>query len=47
MNKLILQQLNLTLELGLATEFMCTTTEDTKEAFAAFREKRKPVFRGR
>ena len=46
-NKLILQQLNLTLELGLATEFMCTTTDDTKEAFAAFREKRKPVFRGR
>jgi len=46
-NKLILQQLNLTLELGLATEFACTTTEDSKEAFAAFREKRKPVFRGR
>jgi len=46
-NKLILQQLNLTLELGLATEFMCTATEDAKEAQAAFREKRKPVFRGR
>ena len=46
-NKLVLQQLNLTLELGLAAEFMCTTTEDTREAFDAFREKRKPVFRGR
>jgi len=46
-NKLILQQLNLTLELGLATEFMCTATEDAAEARAAFREKRKPVFRGR
>jgi enoyl-CoA hydratase len=46
-NKLILQQLNLTLELGLATEFMCTQTEDNREAAAAFREKRKPVFKGR
>jgi enoyl-CoA hydratase len=46
-NKMILQQLNLTLEFGLATEFMCTTTEDAKEAQTAFREKRKPVFRGR
>ncbi len=46
-NKLILQQLNLTLEMGLATEFMCAATEDAREAGAAFREKRKPVFRGR
>jgi enoyl-CoA hydratase len=46
-NKLILQQLNLTLELGLATEFMCTMTDDMNEAQAAFREKRKPVFQGR
>ena len=46
-NKLIFQQLNLTLEFGLATEFLCTTTEDAKEAQAAFREKRKPVFPGR
>jgi enoyl-CoA hydratase len=46
-NKLVLQQLNLTLELGLATEFMCATTEDSREAGAAFREKRKPVFRDR
>jgi len=46
-NKLIVQQLNLTLELGLATELMCTMTEDTREAQAAFREKRKPVFRDR
>jgi enoyl-CoA hydratase len=46
-NKLILQQLNLTLELGLATELLSATTEDTREAQAAFRDKRKPVFRGR
>jgi enoyl-CoA hydratase len=46
-NKLILQQLNLTLELGLATEFMCTHTEDMAESRAAFLEKRKPVYRGR
>jgi enoyl-CoA hydratase/carnithine racemase len=46
-NKLILQQLNLTLEVGLATELMSVKTEDAQEAFAAFREKRKPMFRGR
>jgi len=46
-NKLVLQQLNLTLELGLATEFMCTHTADQQEAVAAFREKRKPRFSGR
>jgi enoyl-CoA hydratase len=46
-NKIVLQQLNLSLELGLATEFMCTHTEDQKEAVAAFREKRKPRFSGR
>ncbi len=46
-NKMLYQQMNLNLELGLATEYMCTGTEDTQEAMAAFREKRKPVFRGR
>jgi 1,4-dihydroxy-2-naphthoyl-CoA synthase len=46
-NKLVLQQLNLTLEFGLATELLCATTDEMKEAQAAFREKRKPDFRGR
>lgn len=46
-NKLLLQQLNLTLDFGLATELLCATTDEMKEAQAAFREKRKPVFRGR
>jgi len=46
-NKQVLQAVNLTLELGLATEFMCTKTEDQMEAVAAFREKRKPRFTGR
>jgi enoyl-CoA hydratase len=43
-NKLVLQQLNLTLELGLATELLCAGSDDMKEAQAAFREKRKPVY---
>jgi len=46
-NKLLVQQLNLTLELGLATEHLCSTSEDMREAQAAFKDKRKPVFRGR
>ena len=46
-NKMIEQQQVLNLDFGLATEFMCTQTEDMIEASQAFREKRKPVFKGR
>ena len=46
-NKMLYQQLNANLELGLATEQICSSTEDTQEAMAAFAEKRPPVFKGR
>lgn len=46
-NKMLYQQLNANLEFGLATEQICSSTEDTQEAMAAFREKRTPHFKGR
>lgn len=46
-NKMIEQQQVLNLDFGLATEFMCSEgTADTKEAMAAFAEKRPPRFEG-
>jgi enoyl-CoA hydratase/carnithine racemase len=35
------------LEMGSTCQAICLTSEDTREALAAFREKRKPVFKGR
>ncbi|MBI2856847.1 MAG: enoyl-CoA hydratase/isomerase family protein, partial [Chloroflexi bacterium] len=45
-NKRIREEVNLTLDFGLAAEMVTFMTEDHKEAVAAFKEKRKPVFKG-
>ena len=39
--------LETTLEVGATCQAICLTSEDTREALVAFREKRKPVFKGR
>ena len=44
-NRIIWQNLNLVLEMGLATEAMSVWTKDHKEALAAIREDRQPRFR--
>ncbi len=46
-NQSILQGINNTLALGLATEQLSSHTDDQKEAMAAFFEKRKPKFTGK
>lgn len=35
------------LEMGATCQAICLTSEDTREALVAFREKRKPVFKGK
>ncbi len=44
-NRIVWQNLNLVLEMGLATEALSVWTKDHKEALAAIREGREPVFR--
>jgi enoyl-CoA hydratase len=46
-NPMLKQQLNLALDFGVAAEHLCVGTEDMKEAFNAFAEKRKPKYTGR
>ncbi len=46
-NQAILQGINNTLALGLATEQLSSHTDDQQEAMAAFFEKRKPKFTGK
>lgn len=45
-NRMVWQNLNLVLEMSLATEGLSVRTEDHKEAVAAFQQKRAPKFRG-
>ena len=45
-NRMLWQNLNLVLEMSLATEALSVRTEDHKEAVAAFQQKRAPNFRG-
>lgn len=35
------------LEMGATCQAICLTSEDTRKALVAFREKRKPVFKGK
>lgn len=46
-NKLLRESVNLVLDTSLALERLCFSTEDHREAIAAFHEKREPRFRGR
>ena len=46
-NKLLKDQVNLVLETSMALEKACFHMEDHREATVAFKEKRKPVFKGR
>lgn len=46
LNKTLRQQLNLTMDTALASEWLCMTTPDHKEAVAAFIEKRPGKFEG-
>ena len=46
-NKALKERVNLVLETSMALEKACFHMEDHKEATRAFKEKRKPAFRGR
>ena len=46
-NKLLLEQYNLTFDTALALEMVTLLTEDHGEAVSAFLQKRKPSFKGR
>jgi enoyl-CoA hydratase len=46
-NKILKQNVNLVLETSMALEKYCFKMEDHREATLAFKEKRKPVFKGR
>ena len=47
LNQHLRQSLNLAMDVGLAVEHLSAGTADSKEAMAAFAEKRKPNFTGR
>jgi enoyl-CoA hydratase/carnithine racemase len=47
LNKLVYQNFNLMLDFGLASEIVCSQSEDCVEGRNAFFEKRKPNYRGR